>query len=151
MPAFENTARFRLLVIEDNAERLKSFRAWTVGDLQIVWARSAGAALGLIQRDSGYVYGGVLLDHDLTELAITEADLGLSGTQVADALIQFFSPDVPILVHSTNIVQALRVVSRLEGAGFWVTHIPMHQLTRDAFACWTNEAKELWETNQDEF
>ncbi len=148
MVAIEKPARFRLLVIEDNAERLKYFRTWVNSEVLIVWARSAGVALGLIQRDPGYVYGGVLLDHDLDEQAMTDIDLRLSGTQVAEALIKHFSSDIPVLVHSVNVIQAPRVASRLEQAGFWVTQIPMHRLTCHAFTNWLSEAMDLWEAMQ---
>ena len=137
-----------MLVIEDNPERVELFRSWAAGNAQIIWARSGGAALGLIRRDSGNVYGGVLLDHDLHEQAMTEADLNLSGTQVAEALIQHFSFEIPVLVHSTNQVQAPLVVSRLEHAGFWVTHIPMYHLTGGAFGEWLSEAIDIWEARQ---
>lgn len=148
MPAKESLKRFRLLVIEDNSARVDLFRTWVTPNVQIVWARSAGAALGLINRDPGYLYGGVLLDHDLDEQAMTDADLGLSGTQVAEALILNFSFYIPVLVHSTNQIQAPIVVSRLERSGFSVTHIPMYQLTPEAFNNWLSEAIEFWNMNQ---
>ncbi len=136
---------FRLLVIEDNPERLELFRAWMPAGVKIVWARSAGVALGLIGRDQGYVYGAVALDHDLQDLAITADDLTLSGSDVSKALIANFHRDIPILVHSTNQIQAPRVVSQLKSAGFWVSHIPMYNLDQEIFSKWIGEALEQWE------
>jgi hypothetical protein len=60
---------------------------------KLVWAQSAGAALGVVRRDTGRVYGGVLLDHDLEQRAKTVDDESLSGTDVALALVQHFSTD----------------------------------------------------------
>lgn len=148
MPEKVNLKRFRLLVVEDNSERVELFRKWVPSNVQLIWTRSGGAALGLIRRDPGYVYGGVLLDHDLHEQAMTNEDLGLSGKQVAEALIQYFSSDIPVLVHSTNQVEAPHVVKRLEQSSFWVTHIPMYQLTHNAFSRWLSEAIDLWNAFQ---
>jgi hypothetical protein len=63
----------------------------------------ADAALGLIQRDRGHVCGGVMLDHDLGERAMTGDDRPLSGSDVAPALIKHFSIDIPVLMHRTNL------------------------------------------------
>lgn len=139
---------FRLLVVEDNPERIQTFRAWLQPyptPIPIVWARSAGAAIGLIRRDSGYVYGGILLDHDLQLQARTENDRELSGTQVVEVLIQSVSPDVPILVHSVNHRDAPRMVARLSAHGFWVTYAPMDGLTGKSFRDWIDEARSLWD------
>ena len=137
---------FRILIIEDDSERVELFRAWVGDRACIVWARSAGAALGLIRRDHGRVYGGILLDHDLQQQAMTEDDQSLSGTDVARLLIQHISIDVPILVHSSNQVQALNVVRQLEHSGYWVERIPMHTLTEARFRGWLDEALDLWQS-----
>ena len=39
---------FRLLLIEDDVGRVQDFRAWLPPWAMLVWAQSAGAALGLI-------------------------------------------------------------------------------------------------------
>ena len=135
---------FRLLVIEDDPERVELFRRWTSKDIHIVWARSAGTALGLIRRDPGHVYGGIMLDHDLQQQAMTEDDLTLSGTDVARLIVQCISHDIPILVHSTNQTQAIGVVKQLEHSGFWVEHIPMYNLTKSQFQQWMEDAIDLW-------
>ena len=70
---------FRLLLVEDDSDRVEIFRSWVPAGVHIVWARSAGAAIGLARRDRGSVYGGVLLDHDLQQQAITADDKNLSG------------------------------------------------------------------------
>lgn len=109
--------RFRLLVIEDDEVREQQFRAWLPNDVLLRWAESAGTAVGVIRRDPGHVWSGVTLDHDLAPRARTEDDLGLPGIDVAWALMDHFSVDIPILVHSTNQVQAPRVVRQLERKG----------------------------------
>lgn len=139
---------FRLLVVEDDSDRMDMFRSWVPSDVHIVWARSAGVAIGLIRRDSSADYGGVLLDHDLQQQVITADDRDLSGSNVAQELIMNKYFDVPILVHSTNQRAAPRMVSQLSHAGFWVTHPPMYQLTPELFCKWVLEAKEFWEAEQ---
>jgi hypothetical protein len=145
MPITQPPRFFRLLLGEDNLGRVQDFRAWLPPWARLVWAQSAGQALGLIRRDRGRVYGGVLLDHDLAERAITEDDQSLSGSEVAIALIENFSADIPILIHSTNQVQVPRVVRQLEEAGFWITRIPYYHMTEEAFLAWLKEAHAIWE------
>jgi hypothetical protein len=40
-------------IIEDDPARMTLFRLWIPEDVLIVWAKSAGVALGIIRRDSG--------------------------------------------------------------------------------------------------
>ena len=65
---------FRLLLIEDDSERIEQFRAWLPEDARLVVAMSAGRAIGTLQRDGRGVYAGVMLDHDLQQHAATDAD-----------------------------------------------------------------------------
>ena len=144
MPVPETFRRFRLLLIEDDEGREQQFRAWLPDDVLLRWAQSAGTAMGVIHRDAGHVWSGVMLDHVLAQRARTEDDLGLSGTDVALALMDYFSVDIPILVHSTNQVQAPRVVRQLEQKGFWVTHIPYYRMTEQRFLTWLEETRAIW-------
>lgn len=136
--------RFRLLLIEDDVGREQMFRTWLPSGVLLHWAQSAGTAIGVIRRDRGHVWSGVMLDHDLDQRARTDEDLGLSGTDVAMALMQHFSIDIPILVHSTNQIQAPRVARQLTHKGFWVSHIPYYHLTEQAFTEWVGEALAIW-------
>ena len=81
----------RLLLLEDDVGRVQNFRSWLPIYAKLVWAPSAGAAIGLIRRDQGHVYGGVLLDHDLGQRALMVEDEVLSGSDMAVALIDQFS------------------------------------------------------------
>lgn len=144
MPTKHPPPRFRLLLIEDDEGRERDFRTWLPPGVLLSWAQSAGTALGVIQRDAGHIWSGVLLDHDLAERARTEDDATLSGTDVALALMDHFSVDIPILIHSTNPVQAPRVARQLEEKGFWVTRIPYYHMTEDKFVAWVEEARAIW-------
>lgn len=55
----------RILIVEDDDERVAKFRSWLPETMRIVHARSAGSAIGILQRDKGRVYAGIMLDHDL--------------------------------------------------------------------------------------
>ena len=145
MPVTPPPRPFRLLLVEDDIGRVQQFRRWVPHWARLVWAQSPGAALGLIRRDQGHVYGGILLDHDLDQRSVTEEDASLSGTDVALALVQHFSIDIPVLVHSTNQGQVPRVCRQLEDKGFWVMRIPYYDLTEDRFLGWLTEARDLWE------
>ena len=134
-----------VLLVEDSDERTTWFELALPVGFRLVRARSAGVALQVLRLDAGHTYGAVLLDHDLQDRAITAADRGLSGTQVTAAVVQWISPDVPVLVHSANPEKAAGMVGRLQGAGFDVSRVPFRDLTSAWLREWLEEAVELWE------
>ena len=136
----------RLLIIEDNVERVNLFRAWCPPEIRVVTATTAGRAIGILRRDAGRVYAGILLDHDLQEQTTLPSDASLSTSDVLDVLIQNTSIDVPIFVHSMNLQCAPAMVTKLESAGFFVTRIPMDHLTQENFLPWLEEVRDWWET-----
>lgn len=136
--------RMRLLMIEDNAARVERVRSWLPADCLLVVAVSAGKAMGILQRDRGYVYGAVMLDHDLGEQAMTEADLSLSGSDLVMTLIGCLSRDAHILVHSMNLSRAPGVARRLHNAGFQVARVPFDTLSREDFLSWLEIAHQDW-------
>jgi CheY-like chemotaxis protein len=135
----------RLLIVEDDPSREQALRAWLPADVRVVVAASAGRALGILHLDRGRVFAGIILDHDLQERPGSEADQFLSGRDVARAVIQFVSKDVPILVHSVNALGSVAMVNRLREAGFGVTKIPMTVLTEASLRAWLQTVRELWE------
>lgn len=139
----------RLLIIEDNAERITRFTSWLPRDVVTVVATSAGRAIGIIQRDQGRAYAGILLDHDLQENVVTDADKGLSGSDVVKSLIVNISRDVPVLVHSMNPFQGPLMAEKLEREGFFVTRIPMSELTLEKFDEWLDEVRIFYEELQE--
>lgn len=90
---------FRLLLIEDSPHRTVLIRGWLPENCLLVVAASAGKAIGILWRDRGYVYGAVMLEHDLSEQALTGTDLSLSGSDLVESLVTHLSRDVPIRVH----------------------------------------------------
>jgi CheY-like chemotaxis protein len=140
-------AVIRILIVEDNPARIELLQSWLPEDMKAVVAASAGKALGILQRDRGRVYSGILLDHDLQEQAVTTTDFGLSGTDIVKSIAANVSRIVPILVHSMNMGRAQGMVAALEGWGFIVTRIPMDWLTKDAFLRWVEDVRSVWEDN----
>ena len=134
----------RILIIEDNAARIATFQAWKPNDIHFVIATSPGAALGLIKRDRGMVYGSVMLDHDLLEQCASDSDFEFSGTQVATAITENFSYEIPIFIHSMNASKAAAMEAKLMRADFWVTRIPFAMLTENRLLEWLTEVKENW-------
>lgn len=135
----------RILLIEDNSTRIELLKSWLPQDVKTVVAASAGKALGILKRDRGRVYAGILLDHDLQEQALTAADVGLSGTDIVKSMAANVSRFVPVLVHSMNMERAQGMVGALERWGFSVTRIPMERLSKDAFLEWVEEVRAVWE------
>lgn len=132
----------RILIIEDNTQREGLLCSWIPPDAKAVIARSAGRAIGILERDRGRVYSGIVLDHDLQEKPATETDRQLSGQDLVDRIICNVSWDVPILVHSVNASQGRVMVVRLQRQGYDVTHIPMSLLTAETFEEWIREVRE---------
>jgi len=141
---------FRILIVEDNEKRAQRLLSWLPEDVRTVVAKSAGRALGIIQRDRGDVYAGILLDHDLGEQAAADSDRFLTGMDIVDAIARNVSKHVPILVHSMNFAWAPVMVSKLTKAGFDVTRVQMDNLTKEWLQEWMEEARELWEDMQNE-
>ncbi|MEQ1740621.1 MAG: cyclic-phosphate processing receiver domain-containing protein [Methyloglobulus sp.] len=139
---------FRLLLIEDNQERIRLIESWLPPDVRLVVASSAGRAIGLlktIRRNDDSPYAGIMLDHDLQDQLVTEVDRFLSGTNVLQFIIQHIPPDVPILVHSMNYRRADDLVQKLRGARFDVMRIPFSILHQDNLTEWLNDVRDAWE------
>ena len=113
----------RILIVEDNPHRINQFKEWKPKDINLVFVTSAGPALGLIQRDKGYIYAGVMLDHDLVEQHVSESESNLSGSQVTNLIIECFSYETYVLIHSMNASKGFSMQSKLENADFNVIKI----------------------------
>lgn len=140
---------FRLLLVEDSPERIEIFRSWLPEGVSMTVASSAGKVMGILKRDRGKVYGGIMLDHDLGQGVLTLQDKSLSGTNLVNIISDCISPDIPILVHSINPEGRALMTSRLDAAGFDVTVIPMEHMTKEAFKGWLREAFDLWEDSNE--
>lgn len=131
----------RLLIIEDDINRVYTFQSWCPPDVKLIWAKSTGVALGMLHRDRGTVYAGILLDHDLLNLTMTDDDQFLCGQDVVGAIIAHISTRVPILIHSMNQEQAPRMHFRLRDAGFQVSRIPMALMNQKKFIDWLRDCQ----------
>ena len=129
----------RILIVEDDPVRYNLLASWLPADAHLVQASSAGRALGIINLDRGRVYDGIMLDHDLEKQPLNADDLRLSGTHVAQRIVQVISNDVPVLVHSTNPGGGARMVQILEGAEFGVTWKPFQHMKRRHLEEWVEE------------
>ena len=136
---------FRILLVEDDPLRAHKLLHWLPEDVKNVWVKSPGAAIGLLKRDCGYVYAGILLDHDLVYQTLTQDDRSLSGSDVVGQIIQNIDRAVSILIHSVNPQKAPEMENRLKKAGFKdVFRIPMQHLSEERLVEWVEYARELW-------
>ena len=135
----------KILIVEDDRKRAEAFDRWMPEGYRAVIVKSAGTALGLLERDRGHVYAGICLDHDLQQQVAVASDHDLSGTTVIKAVIRFISSDVPILIHSRNEKRARHMENKLSDSNFYVTRIPMDVLTEKRFRAWLDEVDEIWE------
>jgi CheY-like chemotaxis protein len=138
----------RILLVEDDDGRARKITGWLPADYRVVRPRSAGQAIGVIQRDRD-TYAGIILDHDLQGNIATDMDEFLAGSDVVKSIISQVSPDIPVLVHSMNPVDAPKMVRELEKKGFSVTRIPMNSMTEENLGEWLEEVRESWEENHE--
>ena len=144
MAMANNTPLIPILLIEDNLERIQWFQNYLPLGFRLVAVRSGGTALGMLKRDRGHAYGGILLDHDLQMGLVTAADRDLSGTQVVEAMIGNISNQVPVLVHSMNPGKAPIMTRRLEVAGFDVTRTSWFDINETLYHEWLEGVREAW-------
>ncbi len=137
----------RILLIEDDNNRVTKIRSWLPDDVRLVHTASAGRVLGVLKRDSNQ-YAGIMLDHDLQTQAATATDMELSGSTVVTWIKDMVPTDVPILIHSMNFSRAPEMKRSLEAAGFSVTRIAMDMLEQEHFHSWLNEVRDNWDDRE---
>ena len=135
----------RILIIEDNEERIDLFKRWMPADVQAIFVKGAGRAVRVIELDKGSVYAGICLDHDLDEQVVAEGEYGVNGVEVVRRVVRNISRDVPILVHSMNFGGGTSMVRMLQAQGFSVTRTPFSQMEKDVFREWLEDVRAEWE------
>lgn len=132
----------KLLLVEDSERRKQQFEQWLPTDARLIWARAATQAIGLLSRSDGRSFDGLLLDHDLTQQAVTTQDVHFNGQHVVQEVIRRIDSDVPILVHSANVTGGTAMAVLLRGAGFEdVGHVPMPRLDQRRFLEWLDAVR----------
>lgn len=135
----------RILVVEDDSERVEKIKSWMPSDVIVSNVTDAGVAMAQIKADRGWIYSGIMLDHDLQGQLKVTSSAHLSGSDLINIIIHHIDRAVPILVHSMNLGMAPVMVRRLEMAGFDVTRIPMLELTKEKLNDWLEYVRECWE------
>ena len=131
----------RLLIIDDSNQRIATLRCWLPDDVHTVVATSPGRALKVLDLDPATIYAGILLDHDLGQQVVSDAEHGLTGLHVARRIALRVSPDVPILVHSMSHQGGSAMQQLLEAAGFNTTRIRFAELTRERLIDWLEDVR----------
>ena len=98
----------------------------------------------ILDLDPGAVCAGILLDHDLGQQVVNDAEHGLTGLDVARRIALRIAPDIPILVHSMSWAGGSAMQQALEGAGFAVTRIRFEELTRERLLDWLEDVRAEW-------
>lgn len=136
----------RLLLIEDDADRIVLFRQWVAATPYIlIEATTGGQAMGVVSRGGGDGIAGICLDHDLNTAPKTLQDQLTSGSNVVSAIIKHIPKSVPILVHSMNVTKGDQMYRRLQGSGFSATRIRMSILDQRRFLHWVEDVTDCWE------
>lgn len=110
----------RILLVENEERRHGWFKARIEAHLpkvRLVWCRTSGTALNLLEKDEPDHFVGILLDHDLDVAGLPYL---ANGRDVVDRIITRW-PDashVPVLVHSANEAGGPHMRRSLVDAGF---------------------------------
>jgi len=136
--------RPRMLLIEDDADRIALFRKWVAETpFVLIEATTGGQAMGVVSRGGDGV-AGIMLDHDLNSAPKTLSDQSTSGSNVVAAIIQHIPRQVPILVHSMNVTKGEEMFRRLRGSGFSATRIRFSALTELRCLQWLDDVADSW-------
>lgn len=134
--------KLRVLIVDDNAERRAALARYVGPSATIVECDTAGGAMGLLRRDRGAVYGGIMLDYDLGDRKGAGGGPFLSGEDVADALCDYMDRTVLIFVHSNSKTHTPALASRLRQAGFTVERVAFDDITEKIIREWVDEVTE---------
>lgn len=136
----------RLLLIEDNVERIAQFRNWLdETEFVLIEASSGGRAKGILRKGATDGIAGIMLDHDLEQQPVIENDLKMSSSHLMNAMLLTIPRFVPVLIHSMNISKPIHMERQLKSAGFSVTRINMDNLTRSSFHEWLQDVRDNWD------
>ena len=138
--------RPRLLLIEDDPDRISTFERWLEDTgIILIKASSGGRAMGMLRKGMTEGISGICLDHDLEKQPVTDDDLRLSGSQLITSITQTVDRSVPILIHSMNAQKPAAMQRALQSAHFSVTRIRYASLTRELFIEWLDAVRDSWE------
>ena len=126
-----------LLLVEDDDDRACEIKAFIPPEIRCVWAKSAGAALGVLRRDK---FSGILLDFDLYRSSHGQPQV--TGESVAAGICETQDRNCEIFVHSQNPVGGRKVFELLKQAGFSVERYPWSAEAITRLRCWLKEVFE---------
>lgn len=139
--------RPRILLIEDDAGRIATFRRWLEGtEFVLIEASSGGRALGILRKGMTDGIAGLCLDHDLHLQPVTSTDCNLTASNLMSAIAFSLPKTVPILIHSMNAVKPPQMERQLVSAGFSVTRRRMVELRKKRFDEWIEDVRDNWES-----
>ena len=135
--------RLTILIVEDTDARVDTLNEWALPrNFRLAQVRSAGAALGVLERVKPGDYAGAMLDFHLHKQPHLPEHRGKTGDGVARTMLAKLPPGTPILVHSNSGHELAEEVRLLEKTGFPVTVRPFRSITREFFEGWLDELRE---------
>ena len=123
-----------VLLVEDDDQRAAAIKLCISADIHCVWARSAGAAIGILRRDQ---FTGIMLDFDLYRSAV--GDPQFTGESVAAVICETQSRKCEFFIHSQNPGGARKAFELLKQAGFSVEQHPWSAQAIRPLQSWLND------------
>ncbi len=142
----------RVLLVEDDDNRHAWFleRISRLHDVRLVWAKTGGAAIAILNKDPPGTYFGLMLDHDLDKHSGNDMSLVINGKKVVETVIRRVDTGTPILVHSANTRGGPAMAAALTGAGFEVTRVMFADLTTEALTAWLKKVQEWFDAETED-
>ena len=115
--------RMILFILDDSFERLKAFRRACHPSWSVVTAASYAEA---VERAKGQRFDAMFLDHDLNNEEEGSTDLSRinCGSNFAEWLVDNYSYDCPIIIHTLNPVGGENMKKILETKFSRVFYMP---------------------------
>ena len=141
VPLFLEVPVFRVLVLDDNHERLEAFAESLKGCQATCVSTSKAARMALIDEEP---FDLVCLDHDLGEFGAVRPGDGMEVTQF---IARDMRDKIPrwVLVHSCNVPAADRMERELEDGGIPVMRVGYSARMLADLKAWTKKMRDLQE------
>lgn len=115
----------RIFILEDDHERIKTFRRKLIGH-ELTVVENAQDAITVLSNDQAFDV--MFLDHDLGGQQMMACDDKNTGSEVVRWMLPNQKVYCPVIIHSLNTPAAMDMKSRLESVGMTCYRMPFTML-----------------------
>lgn len=138
------TRKFRLLLVEDNQDRIDKIHTWLPVNFELVIAANVDQAVELLKQNNVNTFGAFMLSLDIYKLSSISSDLIPPNSSLEVNLALKLAKDSSVLVISNDIGLSNLIGQGINNAGFDVTSIPFENFEKGKFLTWAINAYMNW-------